>query len=90
MNVTFDPAKRAATLAARGLDFVDAAKVFAGTVVEYPDDRFEYGEVRIVTVGLLREAVVVIVWTERAVGPHIISMRRADKGETDDYFRRVG
>jgi uncharacterized protein len=30
MGITFDPAKRARTLAERGLDFADAAEVFAG------------------------------------------------------------
>jgi uncharacterized DUF497 family protein len=30
MRVTFDPAKRAKTLAERGLDFADAEVVFAG------------------------------------------------------------
>jgi uncharacterized DUF497 family protein len=32
VRITFDPAKRAATLASRGLDFVDAEKVFAGAL----------------------------------------------------------
>jgi hypothetical protein len=90
VGVTFDEAKRAATLAGRGLDFADAPLVFAATVVERSDDRFDYREERVVTVGLLRGAVVVIVWTERADGPHIISMRRATKGEANDYFQRVG
>jgi len=30
MRITFDPAKRKKTLAERGLDFADAALVFAG------------------------------------------------------------
>jgi uncharacterized protein len=30
MKITFDPAKRAITLSDRGLDFADAAEVFAG------------------------------------------------------------
>jgi uncharacterized DUF497 family protein len=90
VDITFDPAKRDATLLNRGLDFADAPVVFAGTVVEYFDDRFDYGEERIVTVGLLAGVVVVIVWTEREAGPHIISMRKATKGEQNDYFRRVG
>jgi len=34
MRVTFDPGKRAKTLAERGLDFLDAAVVFEGTTVE--------------------------------------------------------
>jgi hypothetical protein len=30
MRITFDPSKRARTLAERGLDFADAALIFAG------------------------------------------------------------
>jgi uncharacterized DUF497 family protein len=53
VTITFDPAKRAATLAHRGLDFADAAKVFEGEHVTWIDDRFDYGEVRQITAGLL-------------------------------------
>lgn len=90
MDITFDPEKREATLTNRGLDFADAAVVFAGPVVEYADDRFDYGEERIVTVGQLRGRVVVVVWTDRDPAAHIISMRYATKGEANDYFRRMG
>jgi len=34
--ITFDPKKRAATFAKRGLDFQDAEIVFAGTTFEVP------------------------------------------------------
>lgn len=37
MRITFDPVKRDKTLAERGLDFQDAAVVFAGTTVEVID-----------------------------------------------------
>jgi hypothetical protein len=90
VRITFDPVKRQATLVNRGLDFADAARVFGGAVVEREDDRFDYGEVRVVTVGLLYDMVVVIAWTERDDARHVISMRRATKGEQHDYFRRVG
>jgi uncharacterized protein len=39
VRITFDPAKRAATLEHRGLDFADAAEVFAGLHTVAPDDR---------------------------------------------------
>jgi uncharacterized DUF497 family protein len=39
MRVTFDPAKRDATLAERGLDFADAAFVFAGVTLEMEGTR---------------------------------------------------
>ena len=90
MKIVFDPAKRDATLAHRGLDFSDAVEVFDGAVFEYPDDRFDYGEARTITVGTLRGKVVVIVWTDRGDDVRVISMRHATKGETDEYFRRVG
>ena len=51
MKITFDPAKRAATLKHRGLDFVDVAEVFAGDFVVVPDDRRHYGELRLISAG---------------------------------------
>jgi uncharacterized DUF497 family protein len=76
MRATFDPAKRAWTIAHRGLDFaVDAEKVFAGDTVTMADDRFDYGEVRRISAGFLDRRMVVIAWTERGASRHIISMR---------------
>lgn len=53
MEITFDPAKREATLKARGLDFADAAEVFAGPIFEFEDRRRDYGERRMICYGLL-------------------------------------
>ena len=53
MEISFDPVKRALTLAERGLDFADAAKVFDGPVFEIEDTRFDYPERRFSTIGLL-------------------------------------
>jgi len=39
VRITFDQAKRAKTLAERGLDFADAAQVFAGVTLEVEDTR---------------------------------------------------
>jgi uncharacterized DUF497 family protein len=44
MKITFDPVKRASTLTDRSLDFADAAEVFAGKVLNIPDERRDYGE----------------------------------------------
>ena len=43
----------AATLEVRGLDFAEAAKVFAGPTFTFVDLRFDYPEERFVTIGLL-------------------------------------
>jgi uncharacterized protein len=88
--ITFDPLKREAMLAVRGLDFADAESVFSGVLIEEPDDRFDYGEERLITVGFLGERMVVVVWTPRGEDCHIISMRKANDRERKQYGKQLG
>lgn len=81
MRITFDAAKRAATLAERGLDFVDAAIVFAGLNATVPDERIDYGERRFISAGFLDGRMVVLVWTPRGDTRRVISMRYAHEKE---------
>lgn len=90
MRITFDPAKRDATLRERGIDFHHAAQVFAGPTADQPDTRFDYGEPRTVTFGFLRSSMVVVVWTPTAEGRRIISMRKANDRERRTYGQRLG
>lgn len=89
MRITFDPAKRARTLADRGLDFEDAAIIFEGTTVEVEDTRRIYGEPRIICYGLLSGRLVVIGYTPRGATRHVSSMRKAndrEKARLAPYF----
>jgi uncharacterized protein len=90
VDFTWDEAKRQANLAKHGLDFADAAKVFAGPMVLFEDNRVEYGEQRMIGVGLLDYLVVLIVHVESDETIRIISMRKADGNETDLYYQTVG
>jgi uncharacterized DUF497 family protein len=89
MALTWDPEKRKRTLKNRGLDFARCNEVFAGPTVEFQDDREEYGEHRVVTIGMLDASLVVIVSTERGPDTRIISMRRADKRERKIYEEEI-
>ncbi|MFZ4746583.1 MAG: BrnT family toxin [Sphingomonas sp.] len=80
-DIRFDLAKRAITLAERGLDFVDAPFVFADQIYTGEDDRFDYGEIRWVTYGYLDKRAVVVVWIECDGVRRIISMRHAHEEE---------
>jgi len=89
MRITFDLAKRARTLADRGLDFEDAAAVFDGITVEVEDTRRNYGERRIICYGMLVGRVVVIGYTPRGATRHVFSMRKAndrEKSRLASYF----
>ncbi|EZP55507.1 MULTISPECIES: BrnT family toxin [Sphingomonas] len=85
-EISFDPVKRAMTLADRGLDFAEAGQVFDSRSKTVIDDRFDYGEVRYVTYGWLEQDAVAVVWTERDGGCRVISMRHMHQWE----IRHVG
>ena len=89
MPITFDPAKRDATLAERGLDFADADTVIDGAIFEFEDTRADYGEVRVTTIGHLDGRMIVVVWTARGTDRHIISMRKANDREKSRYADRL-
>lgn len=81
MDISFDPIKRAATLAARGLDFADAGLMFQGRTITVQDHRRDYGEDRFVTAGHVAGRCVVLIWTPRGGSRRIISMRFAYEDE---------
>ena len=85
MHIEYDDAKRAKTLQEHGLDFVDAVQVFAGATLDMQDERAEYGEMRMITMGLLNGRVVVLVWTPRGEARRIISMRFANERERKQF-----
>ena len=90
MRITYDPAKRTRTIAARGLDFDDAADVFAGVTFETEDARKDYGEQRIICFGYLRGRLVVVVYTQRGEHRHVFSMRRANEREKKRIASQIG
>lgn len=89
MEISFDPAKREATLRERGLDFLEAARVFDGPVFTAEDDRFDYPERRYSTIGSLDARMVVVIWTEAPGGRRIISMRKANDREQARFASKL-
>jgi uncharacterized DUF497 family protein len=89
-KITFDPAKREVTLTERGLDFLDAAIVFAGKTYTIEDRRWDYGEVRYQIVGFLDGRMVMVVWTPRNEAVHVISMRKCNEREQKAHRQRLG
>ena len=90
MRFTWTESKRRSNLAKHGLDFADAKKVFAGPMVLFEDQRTDYGEQRVIGIGLLVELVVFIVHVETDDTIRIVSMRRANNDETNLFYQDVG
>jgi len=90
MLFEWDEAKRRSNIQKHGIDFIGIEGVFAGTTVTILDDRYDYGESRFVTLGLLNGRVVVIAHTETAEVMRVISVRKATKNEEANYFEEIG
>jgi uncharacterized DUF497 family protein len=91
VRITYDPDKRDRTLRQRGLDFEQAAAVFAGPHVDLPDTREDYGEARYQTIGFLDGRMVMVVWTPRGEDErHVMSMRKCNAREQARHGERPG
>jgi hypothetical protein len=89
MRYEWDEVKRQSNIQKHGIDFLGIEKVFAGETVTILDHRFDYGEPRFLTVGLLQGHVVVIAHTETDEVIRIISVRKATKNEQISYFKEI-
>ena len=91
MIYEWDHAKNRSNFAKHSLDFADAEQVLTGPCVTLVDDRFDYGEKRLITLGLLDGRVVVIAHAPRDDDiTRIISMRKANRREQKIYQERLG
>jgi uncharacterized DUF497 family protein len=89
MAFQWDEAKRKFNLRHHGIDFVGIEQVFEGKTATILDDRFDYGEERFVTFGLLDGRVVAIAHTETDEVIRIISVRKVTKYEESSYFKKI-
>lgn len=90
MRFEWDEAKRLANIKKHGIDFADIPPMFDGDVFTIEDDRFDYGETRYTTFGLLQWRVIVVAHTENDDVIRIISARKATRNEEARYFDQVG
>jgi uncharacterized DUF497 family protein len=87
MRFEWDPAKNEENIRKHFLDLSDAREIFEGPLLAVVDDRFDYGEPRITAIGILRNLVVVLIFTERNDDIiRIISLRRALKNERQNFY----
>lgn len=84
-----DEAKRQANIRRHGIDFVDAVEVFKVETVTVVDDRYEYGETRLLTLGLVNGTVFAVSHTETDEVIRIISARKAQRDEEIRYFTEI-
>jgi uncharacterized protein len=85
MMFEWDDAKNSANITKHGIDFEDAIGIFEGSVLIRTDARGDYGEVRVVAVGVVDNRELAVVYTVRGTRRRIISARRAKISERKAY-----
>jgi len=86
MEFTWDETKNKSNIEKHFIDFNDATSAFELPMLIKKDERKDYGEDRWIALGLLKEFVVVIVYTIRNSVIRIISVRLANKVEKSKYY----
>ncbi len=84
----WDNNKAAMNWSDHGVTFQQAVKAFSDHfAVEWIDDRKSYGEERVNLVGMCDGVILHVTYTERGERIRIISARRAEKHEQENYYR---
>ncbi len=94
MRFEWDDAKSEANLRERGFDFEFASFIFDGPTFEVEDHRKDYGERRIVAIGVADNIHVTVVYTDRQGGQgevlrRIISAHRSNRRERTAYKKAL-
>jgi len=89
--ITWDEAKRSRNLKDHGIDFADLDDFFDGELLTREDARRAYGEPRYQSIGVINGVALFVAWTPRGEEgdiPHLISARKAESHEAQDWSRR--
>jgi uncharacterized DUF497 family protein len=87
LHASHDPAKRRKNLRKHGVHLAGCKDANDGPMLAREDDRKDYGEQRLVSLGWAHGRVVVLVWTDREDGPRLISRREAEPYEREAYYQ---
>lgn len=85
MEFEWDEVKRQTNLEKHGVDLLDALLIFEGPVYSYEDDRFDYGEKRMVSIGYADGQLYVLVYTDREASRRVISVRKGERRDERKY-----
>jgi uncharacterized protein len=86
LQFEWDDEKNLANIGKHGISFEQARKIFDGPTLDLEDDRFDYGEQRTRSLGMLEDIVLLsVTHTDRAGRIRIISARLASRKERAIY-----
>jgi uncharacterized protein len=87
MRIEFDPAKDAINQEKHGLSLALAAELDWDASLVWVDERYEYGELRMIALAPQTGIVYCVAFVDRGKARRIISLRRANRREVKHYVQ---
>ncbi len=88
MEFEWDEDKRRDAIAKHGVDFRKAVLVFEGPTLTSIDDRHDYGERRLISIGRAEGEIYVVVHTPRGENTRVITAWKASQRQRAQYQAR--
>jgi hypothetical protein len=93
VRFAWDRRKSSENLRLRGFDLEFASLIFDGATLERQDQRRDYGEPRVIAIGLAQGIALTVVYTDRVESGvairRIISARLSNRRERQAYFEAL-
>ena len=89
MKVEFDPSKDATNQTKHGVSLALAGELDWEAALVWVDDRFEYGELRMIALSPKSGILYYVAFVERGKTRRIISLRQANRREVIHYVKNI-
>ena len=89
MRIEFDPAKDESNKSKHGEPLALAADLDWDAALVWVDDRFEYGETRMIALAPKTATLYYVAFVDREAVRRIISLRRANRREVKYYVQNI-
>lgn len=87
MRIVFDPRKDGSNLTKHGVSLRLAAELDWERALVWPDDRRQYGEMRVIALAPKATALYYVAFVDRGAVRRVIGLRRANRREARHYVR---
>ena len=90
MKFEWDEDKNQSNIKKHGVSFEQACAIFDGFTLDFIDDRYDYGELREMSIGRVEQVIyLAVIHTDRDGVRRIISARQASKKERKHYEKEI-
>jgi uncharacterized DUF497 family protein len=89
MEIVFDEAKDSKNQSKHGLSLSEAVKLEWDEALTWQDTRRDYGEVRLIAIGVIGDRLYCVVYVDHETTRRIISLRKANCREGKFYASQI-